>query len=181
MLPYFSTTKEVEDFVRIVDGRTYICLLVETPSAVKNIDEILAVDGIDMIHIGLNDLHLGYGLDFMFELLTNGVVEMLCNKFQQKGITYGFGGIAQIGQGMLPAEYIIAEHYRLGSNMAILSRSFCNWSSEKDQCEIENIFLSGIEKIRTFENELKNKSNDFFERNRQTVADKVMQIVCSLN
>ena len=47
-------------------------------------------------------------------------------KFEDKGIPYGFGGIAQLGQGTLPAENIIAEHYRLGSSMAILSRSFCN-------------------------------------------------------
>ena len=79
-----------------------------------NIDSILAVQGIDYVHIGLNDLHLGYGMKFMFELLTDGTVEKLCNKLKEKGITYGFGGIAQLGQGTLPAEHIIAEHYRLG-------------------------------------------------------------------
>jgi 2-keto-3-deoxy-L-rhamnonate aldolase RhmA len=176
MLPFFSTAKEVESFIRFVDGKALTCLLVETPSAVKNIDEILAVDGIDMIHIGLNDLHLGYGLDFMFELLTNGVVEMLCNKFQQKGITYGFGGIAQIGQGMLPAEYIIAEHYRLGSNMAILARSFCNPSVEIDICKIGDTFRNGIKKIRSLESELSKKEVFFFEKNYRIVTEKVMLI-----
>ena len=36
----------------------------------------------------------------------------------------GFGGIARLGFGMLPAEHVIAEHYRLGSTAVILSRSF---------------------------------------------------------
>ena len=32
-------------------------------------------------------------MKFMFEPLVNGVVENLCNKFTEKGIQYGFGGI----------------------------------------------------------------------------------------
>ena len=67
--------------------------MVETPEAVENIDNILALTGIDYIHIGLNDLHLGYGMSFMFELLADGTVDMLC-KISEKGIPYGFGGVA---------------------------------------------------------------------------------------
>jgi len=55
-------------------------LLVETPEAVRNIDSILGESGIDYIHIGLNDLHLGYRMKFMFEPLVDGTVEMLCKK-----------------------------------------------------------------------------------------------------
>ena len=51
-------------------------------AAVERIDEILALDGIDEVHIGLNDLSLGYGMKFMFELLTDGTVERLCLKFR---------------------------------------------------------------------------------------------------
>ncbi|MFW6290572.1 MAG: aldolase/citrate lyase family protein, partial [Mariniphaga sp.] len=118
MLPYFSTVQEVETFIMCVDGRAKVCLLCETPGAVSNIDGILGVPGIDYIHIGLNDLHLGYGMKFMFELLADGTVEKLCQKFRNKEIPYGFGGIARLGMGALPAENVIAEHYRLGSEMA---------------------------------------------------------------
>lgn len=176
MLPFFSTAREVEHFIRFVNGKALTCLLVETPSAVKNIDEILSIGGIDMIHIGLNDLHLGYGMNFMFELLTNGIVEGLCKKFKKKGVTYGFGGIAQIGQGLLPAEYIIAEHYRLGSSMAILSRSFCNISNEIDIYKIEDTFRNGIKKIRLLESELSNKEKAFFENNYRIITEKVINI-----
>jgi len=97
---------------------------VETPEAVRNIDSILGESGIDYIHIGLNDLHLGYRMKFMFEPLVDGTVEMLCKKIKQKSIPYGFGGIARLGTGLLPAENILAEHYRLGSSMVILSEAF---------------------------------------------------------
>ena len=76
----------------------------------------------------------------MFELLADGTVEELCVKFKLKGIPYGFGGIAAIGKGELPAEYIIKEHYRLGSTCAILSRSFCNTNIITDMDEIRSAF-----------------------------------------
>ena len=126
MLPFFKTLEEVQRFFRCVDGRVRTSLLLETPEAVEIIDEILKLSEVKEIHIGLNDLSLGYGKKFMFELLADGTVERLCRKFREKEIDYGFGGIAALGKGMLPSEYIIKEHYRLGSTCAILSRSFCS-------------------------------------------------------
>mgnify|MGYP000843698404 FL=1 len=97
------------------------------------IDEILSVKGIDYIHIGLNDLHLSLGLDFMFECLAGDFMEYLVNKITKKGIDFGIGGIARIGEGELPAEVILKEHVRLGSKMAILSRAFRDGSKELDK------------------------------------------------
>lgn len=181
MLPFFKTEEEVEAFIEYVDERCKTCLLLETPEAVENIDSILTVQGIDYIHIGLNDLHLGYNMKFMFEPLTNGTVETLCRKISKRGIPYGFGGIAQLGQGAIPAENIIAEHYRLGSNVAILSRSFCNLAIHNDLNKIKKIFLSGMEELRNFESELKNKSEAYYKVNQRTVYQKVLDIVVSKN
>ncbi|MEE1153710.1 MAG: aldolase/citrate lyase family protein [Acutalibacteraceae bacterium] len=83
MLPYFKTVEEVNTFIDCVNGRATTCLLFETPEAVELADEILSIKGIDEVHIGLNDLHLGYGLSFMFQLLTNGVVEGLCQTLKK--------------------------------------------------------------------------------------------------
>ncbi|NSW90257.1 MAG: aldolase [Firmicutes bacterium] len=177
MLPFFKTKEEVEKFIKYVEGRANTCLLLETPEAVKNIDSILNVEGINYIHIGLNDLHLGYGMKFMFELLANNTVEMLCNKIRDKGIPYGFGGIARLGYGILPAENIIAEHYRLGSSMAILSRSFYNFNKNDNMSNVEEFFINEVNKIRNYEKKLLNESNDYFQFNRQIVISKVNEII----
>jgi hypothetical protein len=177
MLPFFKTYEEVTAFINYINGRVKTCLLLETAEAVENIDSILSIKGIDYIHIGLNDLHLSYGMKFMFELISNGTVEALCTKFKEKDILYGFGGIAQLGKGDLPAETIITEHYRLNSSMAILSRSFCNTNSINNINEVRDTFISGIKDIREFENLLNYKTNAYFKQNKETINQKVKDIV----
>lgn len=181
MLPMFKTVKEVETFLKIVNHRCRTCLLVETKEAVAVMDDIIALTGIDEIHIGLNDLHLSFGLNFMFELISNGTVEMLCNKFKAKGIPYGFGGISKLGGGDVPAEYIIAEHYRLGSSMAILSRSFCNCSKINDLSKIEEIFKTEMKKIRDYEEFLKSQNDDFFKENSRILEEKINEVSRKVN
>lgn len=181
MLPYFKTATEVEKFIEYVSGRCKTMLLVETPEAVQNIDSILSLDGIDEVHIGLNDLHLGYKKKFMFELLTDGTVEYLCNKFKEYGIKfYGFGGISRIGSGDLPAEDILTEHYRLGSTTAILSRSFCNTSKITDINEIEELFKTGVSDIRKKEEEIKLYSKEKFKENQKEVEQIIKKIVSKI-
>lgn len=176
MLPYFTTAEEVKQFVEIVNGRAKVFPLLESEKALNIIDEILDIPGIDEIHIGLNDLSLDLGKKFMFELLSDGTVEELCIKFKKKGIPYGFGGIGRIGTGELPAEYIIKEHYRLGSTCAILSRSFCNVNMIRNTEEIENVFNKGIREIRELEKECMIHSS-FFLENKKTIIDKIKVIV----
>lgn len=181
MLPYFKTVEEVEKFIEYVDGRCKTMLLVETPEAVQNIDNILSLDGIDEVHIGLNDLHLGYNKKFMFELLTDGTVEYLCGKFKEHKIkSYGFGGISRIGSGELPAEDILTEHYRLGSTTAILSRSFCNTAKITDTNEIEELFKTGVSDIRKKEEEIKLYSQEKFLENQKEVEKIIKNIVSKM-
>ena len=175
MLPYFKTPEAVCTFLRLVNGRARTMLLLETPQAAERVDEILAIPGIDEIHIGINDLSLGYHKKFMFELLADGTVEQLCFKFRQKGIPFGFGGIASLGNGLLPSEYVIKEHYRLGSTRAILSRSFCDVMKIHHIGIINDTFLKGVRKIRELEKECAVHS-DFFWKNQRLVEEKVAEI-----
>ena len=177
MLPMFKTRAEAEQFVSMVDGRAKVQLLVETAEAAANIEEICKVQGVDEIHIGLNDLHLAYGQKFMFQLLADGTVEKLCKTIKAHGIKYGFGGIARVGYGTLPAEYIMAEHYRLGSTAAILSRGFCDANLVEDPKTIENIFLEGVKNIRLKENEFIGYTEEQFRQNQALVVQKVNEIV----
>jgi len=180
MLPYFHTVKEVKDFIKYVDGRAKTCLLLETPEAVLLLDEILLIQGIDMIHIGMNDLHLAMGLKFMFQLLTDGTVERLANKIRAKGIPFGFGGIARLNTGMLPGSYVLKEHYRLGSSMVIVSRSFCNTDFVTDLDEVKRIFKDGINEIRTLEVEAQTAA-EYFMTNKRNVEESVKRIVEIIN
>lgn len=177
MLPYFKDVVEVESFLELVNSRVEICLLLETPEAVNCLDKILLFDNIDYIHIGLNDLHLGYKLDFMFELLSNGVVEEIIHKISKKNIPYGIGGISKIGTGDLPAEVIIAEHKRLNSSMVILSRNFYRRNDNDDIRKIEQIFNQGVYEIRDYENLLNSKDALFFDNNLVKLSKIVEKIV----
>lgn len=176
MLPYFKTADEVREFVRLVDGRVKTLPLIETVEAVECIDEILEIDGIDEIFIGLNDLSIGYQKKFMFELLSDGTVEYLCHKFRKKGIPYGFGGIASLGKGMLPSEYVIKEHYRLGSTCSILSRSFCNIDKINHFGVISSTFVNGVRDIRELEKECERYMNYFTENKKEVI--RLVKKVC---
>lgn len=177
MLPMFRTKADVERFLKAVNGRAKTVLLFETAEAVENADDILSLPGIDEVHIGLNDLHLAYKMKFMFQLLCEGTVQKLCRKFKARGLKYGFGGIARVGLGMLPAEHIITEHYHLGSTAAILSRGFCDANRVEDPETIRDIFIEGVRNIRLKEAEVANLTQEQYEENLEIIREKVGRIV----
>lgn len=177
MLPMWKSVEDVKTFLKFVNGRTKTTLLLETKEAVECLDAVLALGGFDEIHIGLNDLHLSYGESFMFEPLADGTVDSLCKKIAATGIPYGFGGIARIGDGMLPAEWIVKEHYRLGSTRAILSRSFCDAEKIKNLKLIEVIFAENMARLRDYERGLAATTEEEFEENKKAVKRCVGEIV----
>lgn len=177
MLPYFKDSSEISEFIRMVGRRTEICLLLETPEAVNNLQSYINKDEIDYIHIGLNDLHLGYQKKFMFELLIDNTVENLATEFRKKNIKFGFGGIAKLGGGTIPAEDIITEHYRLDSSMVILSRSFYKFNINHSYEQIDEIFNTELDKIRKLEEKLRVKEKKFFEENRIQLQKNIQRII----
>ena len=176
MLPFFKTIQEVKQFVRYVNGRAKTLLLMETVEAANLVDEILEVPGVDMIHLGLNDMHLELGMKFMFELLANGTVEKLGKKIEAKGIPFGFGGIATLDGGALPGSMVLKEHVRLGSSMVIVSRSFCNTDVVTDLNEVKRIFDTGISGLRALEKEASQADAAYLEENRKAVVAAVNKI-----
>ena len=148
MLPMFKYPKEVKSFIEYVNKKAKVSLLFETSEAFCRVDEILNIDGIDEAHIGLNDLHLSMGLDFLYELMVYGQVEFLANKFKKFNIPFGVGGVAKMNEGDLKGEVIIREHARIGSSAVILSRSFksrVHLKDVKDEVErLQSVFLSAM-------------------------------------
>ena len=138
------------------------------------LEKVLMLPGIDEIFIGMNDLHIAYGLTYMFELLSNGKVEEICNKIRSSGISFGFGGVGLMGSGLLPRpEKIILEHYRLGSGSVILSRSFCDTNKIKQLNEIEEIFRTGLDNMRRYEKSAMNVDDYVYRENIKSITNDI--------
>jgi 2-keto-3-deoxy-L-rhamnonate aldolase RhmA len=151
MLPMFRHPAEVDVIAGAISGRARLCLLVETVGAMDTLAECVAVPGVDEVHIGLNDLHLELGNRFMFELLANGLVDRMAAILRAAGKPFGIGGVARVGEGLLPAELILAEHARLGSSAAILSRTFHRRAGTVVEIESQMDFAAEILKLRAAE------------------------------
>ena len=181
MLPMWRTADDLRQLVSMVDGRAKVMPLLETDTAAENLSEAVKVSGIDQMHIGLNDLHLCYHQKFMFQLLADGTVDRLCAQLRGANIPYGFGGVGRPGSGTLPAEHIIGEHYRLGSQYVILSRSFCDTGKVTELDEIRRIFTEGVADIRRVEQDCAAWTQEQFEENHRRVCVCVDKIVRGMN
>lgn len=179
MLPMVYDDDDVKTFVELVGGRAKTVPMIETAQSMARISDILDVDGVDELYIGLNDLHIGLGLTFMFEVLSGGLLDYMAEKLHSKNIPFGFGGMAKIGEGTLPAEKILAEHYRLGSSSVILSRTFRN-EVDADGKPLLNL-EEEIAKIRTEEEKLKLWTDKDFAQNQAEVKAIVKQIVKNIS
>lgn len=180
MLPMVIDHHDVEQFVQMVNGRAKVCVMIETASALARIDRILSVKGIDEIFIGLNDLHLSMGLSFMFELLSGGLVEYIAQKCNAANIPFGFGGIARIGEGELPSDFILGEHVRLNSHSVILSRTFKGVVGvDANAREID--LKEEVNKVRTCISQISEWSNEDFLTNMKHISNAVEKVLCKIN
>jgi hypothetical protein len=171
MLPMFRSADEVHTFSEYIDGRVKFIPLIETKDAALNIKDIVQVKGITELFIGLNDLHIEYGYNFMFELLSDGVIDGLVDVISESGLPFGFGGIARVGEGAIPAETVLAEHLRLGSSATILSRSFRKAGMDT------NDFQTEINKLEDVVSDLKKRSSECIEKERILFQNSVRSFV----
>lgn len=180
MLPMFHTPEEVKTFTEFVGGRAQVCLLVETIGAMQSLAECIQIPGVNEVHIGLNDLHLEMGCRFMFEPLVSGHVERMAKILKNASIPFGIGGVARVGEGMLPADMLLAEHARLGSTGAILSRTFHRQAASVLEIQKQMNFGQEILKLRTaFQNHC-NSSVVALESIRSEIESVVAQIAAKL-
>ena len=172
MLPMTIDQHDAEQYVSMVAGRAKVCIMVETAAAMARLDKIISVKGVDEIFIGLNDLHISMGLSFMFELLSDGLVEYIAGKCNKAGMSFGFGGIARIGEGDLPSDDILGEHVRLESTSVILSRTFKGVAGvDKNARPID--LAEEVGKVRTRLNEISRWNEEQHKENRARIAEAV--------
>ncbi len=172
MLPMFTTRREVEVFLTLVAQRVPVTFLAETPQALARLPDWLPLlwPGRDEVHIGLNDLSLGMGLDFLFEPLAGRLLDHAAERLNTAGIRWGVGGIARIGQGELLAETVLGEHVRLGSQWVILSRAFNQGANTPSQLMETLDFSAEIAKLRDFEARWRHASADALMANLEQLA-----------
>lgn len=159
MLPFFTSPEEVAEFVGLVAGRAKVVPLVEHIQAAESIEEIVKIEGVDELHIGLNDLGLSMGVRNRFAMLTSPVVEQVAAYIREAGIPFGFGGIgrAQDNSLLIPADLIYAQYPRLGGTATLISQAFRG--AELSQSE----FVAEIAKARS-------RLNYWFSRSAEEIA-----------
>lgn len=126
MLPMFRTAHEVERFASLVDGRALIVGLLEQREAVDRIDEILSLEALGELHVGLNDLALSLGQHDRFALLEMEIIDRIANAVHSAGIPLGIGGVGRVGDKGLPvdSDFMYRQLARLGASTSLVARSF---------------------------------------------------------
>lgn len=180
MLPMFTLLEEVRRFSRAIAGRCRFIPLVETPQALKLVEDLVQESGVDELYIGLNDLHLALEQDFMFQLVADGTVERVANLCRQHGVPFGFGGIARMEEGLLPGKLVLAEHYRLGSTAVILSRTFHRAAISLDEMQRNIDFENEIQALRAKEASLAIRDERQQEQDRQLLVEAVGRVLARI-
>ena len=151
MLPMFRTTEEVQTFVELIDGRAKPVILVETVAATIRLPDILRVDGVSGVHIGLNDLRLDSRLGSRVELLLSPWLKTVCDVIRRSGLPLHIGGVASIHDEDLPipAEPVVARIVELGAQGSLVTRVFANRCRNLEDWERELAVLrTAVERLR---------------------------------
>ncbi len=177
MLPMIKNFKEISSFCKIVDSRVPVIPLIETKESLKFLEQVIEIKGIKELFIGLNDLSISSGYKFMFEPLINGTLDKAALILNSKKIRWGFGGIAKINEGILPAELLLGEHVRLNSRMVILSRTFHQELSSVKALENDLNFRNEINKLKaSYSNWLKADSK-IIQKNHRKVKEIIDRFI----
>lgn len=177
MLPMFRSAEDVSVYCRIVRGRVPVVPLVETYAAVCDLPSILRVNGVREIHVGLNDLHLDLGLRFLFEVVANGVVDKAADICRHMGVPFGVGGIATLGGGLVPGEWVLGEYLRLGSTAVILSRAFHQRARDLADLKSKVDLPRELAKLDEATRRLEQRTRTEIERDRRRFQECVQSVV----
>ncbi|WP_373235735.1 aldolase/citrate lyase family protein [Cohaesibacter celericrescens] len=175
MLPMFTSATQLQQFSTMVRGRAGIVPLIETAAAFEDLDRIAQVPGVTELFVGLNDLHLDMGMDFMFEPLIDGKIQHFAERSKQYDKPFGFGGVARMGEGLVSGRAVVSEHVRLGSELVILSRTF--YRKEDDGQHDLEAFAEAIAQLREAERILMQRSSEQVRDDQEELRKSVNIVV----
>ncbi|HYH58132.1 MAG TPA: aldolase/citrate lyase family protein [Thermoleophilaceae bacterium] len=125
MLPMVASAAEASGFAELVGKAAEVVLLVETIDAVRRLPELVAVEGVDEVHLGLNDLALSLGLRNRWLVLADDLAVDAGRVIRAAGKAFGLGGVGRPDSKVpISPDLIYAEYARTGATGALVSRSF---------------------------------------------------------
>jgi 2-keto-3-deoxy-L-rhamnonate aldolase RhmA len=149
MVPMIEDELDVRAIVKLIDGRIKFIPLLETASSIIRLKNIVEIEGIDEIYFGLNDLSIQMQLKFLHEITASGLMRF-CSDIINGRFPFGFGGIARIGDGMVPAEYILSEHYFCKSSRIILGRAFHKNAASLEELKKNTDFSAEVSNLKEY-------------------------------
>jgi len=177
MLPMFRSALELEQVIRFVGGRVPIIPLVETVGAVQDLQRIVALEGIEQLHFGLNDLRLDLGLSFLFESVANGLIDKVAETCHQASMPFGVGGVARAAGGLIPGKMVLGEYLRVGAIATILSRDFHHRAKNLADLRAKVDFPDEMAQLKQAEAELLQRNLQEIEADRSEFVRRVRQVV----
>jgi hypothetical protein len=176
MLPMFREIDELARFLDLLKGRVTARPLFETARAVALIPRMIERLELRMLHIGLNDLALDLRLPFMFQPLAMGLLEEPAAAMREAGVMFGIGGLARADEGIVSPRHLLGEHVRLGSQAAILSRSFHRSPTSVEQMRANMDFAAELAQLRAIHAAFSAQGPEALAQNRQLTWDKIADV-----
>lgn len=107
-----------DDYVAWANRETFLCVQIETPQALRNVESIAALEGIDMIFVGPGDL--GLRLRQSGEMTLEQAWENVAAACKKHGIAFG-------GPAIAPEE--LRRRKQQGAQLLVASSEFQSWSN----------------------------------------------------
>jgi hypothetical protein len=168
-LPMVTSPMEVEYFLRHVNGRSEVGILVETQAALDCIKD-LSNFALDRVYFGLNDFAISRGGGSIFRALLDGSVECAREAFGET--KFGFGGITAVDAGLpVPCVYLIEEMERLDCQFSFLRRTYRADVTRVGASELINGVQSYWQKCLA--------RNDGEVKHDRYMLERLLNVVCS--
>ena len=170
LLPMVRSAREVEDFLRRVDGRCAAGILVETTEAVAAATELARLP-VDSVYVGLNDLAIARRSASLFDALVDGTVERVRQAFGT--VRFGVAGVTTVDAGApIPCRLLLAEMARLETDFSFLRRSFLRDAADRR-------WLTELAAIQQLWNRLQRRGCADVEADREALARVVAATRCA--
>lgn len=126
MLPMVRSPADAERAARCIDGRATLVAMVEHADALARVEDLAAVEGVDELYIGANDLARTLGRATRFGAVAPAIVGRVAAAAARRGRGFGFFGVGRLDDAGLPVrpDSVLAAFVAYDATSAWFARSF---------------------------------------------------------